>query len=1024
MKFNMLKNAAYLFLSFVVGTAALSVLFVGEVRPDPSSLKASVLSAFSKNENVYAIAPSKIVPGTFTFNYQFAKTKSKKRQKNFDLPIVPFNEKLAQKFIPAGVGFGPHRDAWGYPVRENAYQKIALGKNPKQQAGLFETKKAYAFDASATVVGLVNCRANTGVTGYFEAYFEDVAADTNVGYDDPNKGQVRRDTACQVLQDIATLIKLDQTNVTPDILFTAYQATPPGALAAASAYYGYYTSGPDNGSLHKHIISREDPTPGLGNFDAYVITDFTPGIWDIDSTLNAGTYSFYTVIYHEIMHALGFRSIFQTPNVLDTNVEYPHGTFDFFFYQENPPTVQNRFFNEITEFLQLPIGVSSPLLQSNAVIYQGKKNIPGIAPDGIRPIFSPNPWQDGSSLSHFDMNRSGGKVYVMNASIGPNTIRVVHDDEKEVLCHQGYQVGGVTNCELATPSANDDFVELTGTVTPICLDVLSNDHSFTGGTLSIESFQPIHIENGDTLTYFTAVGCSGSATQSPHGARSIRFTPTTSPTQRFLTYTNIDSVSNRVSFPTTVSLFSCGSNPNEYLCNGGFELGYVADQVSSQISTTPGCWVPLPYVCVLRESPDVYLRAFNFQNSWLGIGPTNTHDSSPNDRYAAGNGSRPQISPGTVNGGFETIALKTKTPLLPGTYHLTWYNIHQTSQELGDASMNVTIASNLPSVVPLSLYTPTSTDIALHVPLNSQNTLDYTGIYSGGPINDPQYWQQYSVDFQVPNNGVNYRYVFFDPQDIAQNVVHPLNYFYARNFMDDVSLTQISEPSGDNTIQGIVYQDQNQNGSLSAGETRLGNVTINLYAGSNITPIQTTTTQLNSHLGEYSFPHLSNGVYRVALANENSYQVTEPDTNNPVLISSLMHVYEKTVHGVQVSDGNNFGLIADMCSNLSGTQMAIPSGYQQVGTQCDACPNIDSVQSAVPSGYTNVNGQCIQNTTGTVSTTDVCPNIAGVQTAIPAGYILVLGKCMPEPIKVDTTKTTTIKTTTTTKAPTLNVLTR
>lgn len=542
-------------------------------------LGAAVMNVFSSNNSsTYNIRLSKTVPGAFTFNYKFENVTPPRGQVNFDIPIAQFDEKAAREELEVvypgqPIDFGQYRDAWGYPVHENSYQTLG---NKKTSFNPFKIEKALASDNDPNIPGLVNCRANTSVTGYFKASFQDVVLDTNVGYDDPIHGQARRNEACQVLQDIGTLIKLDTTTVTPSIWFNKDPGNlPANVLAVASSYYtaysvgpqSYYTAysvGPDNGMLHKYILSHEDPIQGS---EALIITNFNGIGWDVDSTLNTNTYDLYTVLYHEVLHALGFRGLLPV-YIASTGGARFHDTFDLFSYKDS--TLLNPFFSAVTELLQVPIGNPSPWFITNTVVYRGIKNIVGATPDGIRPIFSPNPWQTGSSLSHFDMNRAPGQTYIMHPSIGTNTERVVHADEKEVLCHLGYRVLGIIGCDVATPVAVDDSISIDN-VTEVCINPFINDNSFSGGVLSLQGIIPISLQTGDTLTYYQSVDCSGLTQASPSNARSIKFTLGDSIVSRQIVYTNRDSVSNRISFPAKINLVSCEVSSDEYVCNGDFE---------------------------------------------------------------------------------------------------------------------------------------------------------------------------------------------------------------------------------------------------------------------------------------------------------------------------------------------------------------------------------------------------------------------------------------------------------------------
>ena len=618
----------------------------------------------TKSYAPYNISPSSTTDGFFNFNYEFEKTLSNQKQTNFDIPIKPFNSEVAQKYLSTnfpGTSLGGITDVWGYPRRENAFLKKSVTK----RGGGGDAKS----DEDPDILGLLNCRENTNVTGYFKAYFEDVSLDNNVGYDDPTYGQARREEACQVLQDISGIIGLNQTNVTPDILFTnSNTSLPSGALAAASTFLGYYSNGPDNGSLHKHIISRTDPTPGQGSFDAFIITRFNGVSWDVDSELNQTTYDLYTVLFHEVMHTLGFKS--SLSGVVSNSGEVAlFNTFDYFSYR-NDSVNENESFVDHTDYeLQVPNGSPSSWSINNEVVYSGAKNIINANSDGIRPVYSPSGWQEGSSLSHFDMNRSDGEVYVMNNEIGTNTERDVHSHELEVLCHLGYQVSGVENCVSSTPWAENDIFSLSSELT-VCLNILNNDTSFGGGNLKLNSFSEVSVASGDTFSFYDNSNCSGAGSSNPVGKTYIKFSRLENQNiARAVSYSVYDDETNRISFPATAIINICDVDENQYLCNGGFELGYINlnNFASVQLLECPP--LQIPYVCGAHPSPDIYARELNFYTPWLYNGPVDTHNGEPNNRYIYGGGGILNTEvpyPGYAVYLNENVALETKTPLPPG----------------------------------------------------------------------------------------------------------------------------------------------------------------------------------------------------------------------------------------------------------------------------------------------------------------------------------------------------------------------
>jgi len=942
-----------------------------------SRLGASVMGAFS-NTPKYNIRPSKTVPGAFTFDYQFEKVNRPKDEANFDLPIAQFDEKAACKELKKAVpgrpcDFGPIRDDKGYPLRENAFMNGAnRAFSRKTSLNPFRAEKALASDDDPNTLGSVNCRANTNVTGYFKAYFEDIALDTNVDYDDLIHGPARRAEACQVLQDIAMLIKLDTTTVTPDILFMKNPGNlPAGAAAAASAYTGYYSVGPDNGSLHKHIISHQDPTPATGNFDAFIITNFNGINWSVDSTLNANTYDFYSVIYHEALHALGFRGLLPAV-ITSTGDAHTHGTFDKFTYKDG--TLAQPFFADLTEFLNAPVGAPSSWFITNTAVYRGVKNIVGATPDGVRPVFSPGSWQQGSSLSHFDMTRSGGQTYVMHPSIGTNTTRSVHADEKEVLCHEGYMVLGMSGCEQPTPVAVNDQLTITGT--SMCIQPLANDTAFSGGTLSLQDVIPVTLQTGDMLNYYASEDCTTGLQTSATNAKSIKINFGSSQDTRLIKYTNKDPLSNRISSFGRISISDCGAAPGEYVCNGDFEMTLLQQNSFNAAFDCNGdspdvipfwCgnatsdlvgydgptdisplfnWMRLPHDC---EHAVGYVSAALFPGCQID---TSNHEGRASFSFNDNNFFSEQLGHKS-----ESIFTKLKINLLLGRQYKLSFDVH-------------VVASHRLSFDPAlitSTFVVAGLDSGVHLSPGQYanfSTLDQTLPHIIVPLSNidmSNQWVHIEHDFMATGNH-DFLRLYGDHIATESETKQFLSFYF-----DNISVTEVADVN--NSVSGKIYYDLNSNGSFnSSEELGLNGVQVKLFQEGNSNPIQTTTTQNIPHLGEYSLSNLADGTYYVALGSESVYPaITQPATNG--VLNGYNHAYQVTVSGGQTITDKNFGVVLE-------------TG--------DLCPNIRGIQTALPLGYELINGECIPTVEANI---DLCPNIPGMQATVPAGYARFLNKC-------------------------------
>lgn len=858
-----------------------------------------------------SITPSKEVPGTFIFNWNMARISAPRDSAYFDAPILPFDEERERALLERDYGhvdFGPIRDAWGYPIRENIYNKIKTELKAEEMSNETYVNRLKSSDGAPknldedpNNLGIYNCRANTSVTGYFKAYFEDVALDNNIGFDHPIHGESRRQTACQALQDLSELLMLDTTTVTPDILFMRSDTPmPPGALAGASSYFNN-SSYLDNGTLHKHIITRQDPTPGTGFFDAFIITNFNGVTWSSDTPLAQGVYDMHTVMTHELMHALGFRGSLP-PVTTQTNTSHQYGTFDYFSYQND--TLQNPFINHITKLLNVPIGAPSPWFISNNVVYRGVKNILNANPDGIRPIYSPTSWQQGSSLSHFDMNRAPGEVYVMHPSIGQNTERDIHDHEEEVLCHLGYMVLGMEGCEVPSPVAVDDFVVLDET-NSACINLLANDinHGSSWWGLTVNTFESISIQPGDTIEYFiNPDGCTGSPSQNSFGAIFIRLILTPDPSPRVFEYTNRNINTNKISFPARITTVpSCESitDPYEYVCNGGFELAVLNTSQPDHLlcGNSWNSFQNVPFWCNWAGSPDI----FNYSISnfpWIG-GAFECDNCSGGLRLVDIVRTKHPLYWDVTEG----LLTQLKVPLVSGQEYKISFDVFarasnssfvydgQTWNYQSELIDSVYVEAQLNSGPQLTLgpviYPLESVILTQNIPLNTT----------------PNSFTTIEQTF-VPNDNYDFLGLMGDFTGSGiQNIIF---------VFDNISIRPVNAPPPPSShpaqTTGTIYQDLNQNGVWNTqAEPGLPGISVHLFEPGNATPIQTVTTEGLPNTGKYTFSNLQDGTYYIALQGENIYPlITEPSSNN--VLPGYNHARSVTITNGQTVENQNFGV--------------------------------------------------------------------------------------------------------------------
>jgi len=842
-------------------------------------------------------------------------------------------------------------DRWGYPQKVTFFKsKIYESRKsaqiePKQnQKSAFLDRwlkvtgasSAMAEEMDSSLPGVVRCRANSNVQGYFKAYFEDLVANNGTSngqdYAHPVKGPARRQAVCEVLQEIATIVKLDQSPspVTPDIVFASSSGSiPSSALAAAGAYYHSWTSTTtlDNGTLHSHIISKMDPTPNVGQFDAIVYTNFANTIqWSVDSTLNPNSYDFKTVMRHEIFHALGFADLI--PEVVSPGMSsILHNRFSEFLYEKQPNSNANRYFSFPTSqtmnpLFQVPPGAQPNWYVNDGVVYQGQKNLVNAVSDPARPVFSPPVWMGGSSLAHFDDDRAPGIHYVMNPSASKGVALNYHQHELEVLCHLGYQVLGMAGCEGATPVAKDDTVLMT--TSTYCLPFLANDLSFTASNnLKVESLETIVAPAPGSVTYFLTASCTaGTETISIENARAIRITSTQPSAFRY----RIKDVSTmRISQPALISITSCQAPAGELVCNGDFELGpSPGSSLMDGYNNAFGNY-RVPFWAAAKGSPDlVFKNRPGYGHSMCNLAyqePTSgvfINMQSANSQFAA------FIANSTVNQYTEIITTGLREPLQVGQSYEISFHVRQ----FKSSSMNPPPADTNRIYVGFST-SPMDEENPNAVPVSSAQTI----VNQLVPL-DSQSWTPVTKTFQATQA---HKYI----------VLHmPTNSNWMMTYLDNISVKKVGVvPLTSHTISGKVFKDNViADGVQQPVEQGLDGVSIGLFdspsAAAPIQIVQSHTEVINGSLvkGLYSFPQsgmnlLPSNQYYLAIVPESNFAaISLPATN--AIMSNFQHAIPiPFANGGNVT-GKDFGvrLNGDAILTVTMSYVKICSSAQYTAT--------------------------------------------------------------------------------------------
>ncbi len=349
--------------------------------------------------------------------------------------------------------------------------------------------------------------------GYFNLYFAGGSCFDGTSTAAYNK----RVILCQLFTDISNFISspLSNNSVRINMYCSDTPTNAPNTLGTAGAFF-IFPSSPSNpnqgivqNQIQKTLISGNDAYSnlpitifgGANNFYHGLVNANPATFWDYSinsSTINPVAFDFYTIMLHEVTHALGFGSL------IDANG----------FSKFGP---NNNYFSSYDQFLKNSTG--SPLLAgpstgcpTSSLTFQGSTSIlspncTSTTPLGVSncntaikysssavtvTVYTPGCYSSGSSLSHFEdycttplgygntcsttanpANSFNDLYYVMGDGLGSSSgscyvKRFLKPEERLVLCDLGYAVKSTFSCSAS------------GAV----IDGSNNYHNYSGGACS------------------------------------------------------------------------------------------------------------------------------------------------------------------------------------------------------------------------------------------------------------------------------------------------------------------------------------------------------------------------------------------------------------------------------------------------------------------------------------------------------------------------------------------------------------
>ena len=324
----------------------------------------------------------------------------------------------------------------------------------------------------ANIIALTHPSNSTGgypINGYptnaikycwpFALYYDDIANNTNKGFDDPSLGAKRQATFCAVLNYIASVINFNGHIPNTDYITVHVNQSfiiPQGFYAEAGPNWEFTVTGANwpsqgiyDGSVFDHYINGV--TPDVNTWDCAVTVNFSgsvlinnspsPFSFEDDYTVNPFPncdIDLYSVLLHEMTHCLGFISdvdenlLSRVPVCGGGNNEYTLYDWDYLFHANSYPI--NGGFNKIISGTDIAPVINPAIANIDAIgdgqlwLTSDPKNATKPQPDPNQPVYSGLPlgfyqsvwknWMDapGSYASHLD---NTWLDWTMRASFSP-----------------------------------------------------------------------------------------------------------------------------------------------------------------------------------------------------------------------------------------------------------------------------------------------------------------------------------------------------------------------------------------------------------------------------------------------------------------------------------------------------------------------------------------------------------------------------------------------------------------------------
>jgi len=557
--------------------------------------------------------------------------------------------------------------------------------------------------------------------------------------------------------------------------------------------------------------------------------------WNLNTGINCpiDKIDLYSVILHEVTHALGFASLINHLGQSRLGAGFPYFSRYDTFLQTNGganlisstgscnPMYNNTFIGNVNDLrpgCNLPNGLETgpsldvvPTSCNSTIRYFSP-----MQPNAI-PVYTPTCYQNGSSLSHFeDSCYPSGSAYgnnqyfvMSNANGNGVTKRHLTTEERQTLCDIGYSLqnsyatGSFNQFNYAV-SGSCDGIQVAGVndgisggaftfigpgtvANPIVIPIngaggiLTNDFNGITNTtndIRIECLQDVYdnsaLINGSTNAFSSTTSINSITFSSANiGTHLLRYVPIVNGVRGNITYVYVN-------IPLTAANFNCNTpSVCNMVNNGDFEN---ALQNGGFNNNTLSCWQNFanspdlfasndPTNTTTTNNPTAITNVF----TWASIPATDSHNGIAQGNF---NFIGMHNNNGTQSEAAQTIL---NTPLVPGENYVLsfWAKVNNRTGFGNIITSNISFFS-APNFIGTTL--PQNG-------LNANNFInDYANSFDIANVNVPNdnQWHLYSIPFTftgtIPQNSLI----------IAKRDNNPNN-FNQYIFVDDVSIIPVSQ---------------------------------------------------------------------------------------------------------------------------------------------------------------------------------------------------------------------------------------